>query len=201
MSYTRPPASTLAGQALKQTPVPSTQALVPVVLDAEIATTTQLGVVKVGSGISVAVDGTISASGGGDYEIGTWVPQLIGSVAGTIVLNTQNARYIKTGQGVMCTFDITVTSITGGSNTSTLTLAGLPYTSITDTGYVGSLYVSYFQNMNTNIDYLGGTVVSNTKNALLWCSTEQSKSLDRLVQNNIKSTARLVGTINYITQP
>jgi hypothetical protein len=201
MSYTRPPASVLAGQALKQTPSPSTQALIPVVLDAEIATTTQLGVVKVGSGIAVAVDGTISASGGGNYEIGTWVPQLVGSVAGTIALTVQNARYIKTGQGVMCTFDITIASITGGSNSSTLTLAGLPYTSILDTGYVGSVYFSYFQNMNKNVDYLGGTVVNNTKNALLWCNTEQSKSLDRLMQENIKATARLVGTINYITQP
>lgn len=201
MSYTRPPASVLAGQALKQTPVSTTQALAPVVLDAEIATATQLGVVKVGSGITVAVDGTISASGGGDYEIGTWVPQLTGSVSGTIVLNTQNARYIKTGQGVVCTFDITITSITGGNNNSTLTLAGLPYTGILDTGYVGSVYFSYFQNMNKNIDYLGGTVVSNTKTALLWCNTEQSKSLDRLMQENIKSTARLVGTINYICQP
>jgi len=200
MSYTRPPASTIAGRALKQTPAPSTQAIIPVVLDADIASTTQLGVVKVGSGITVAVDGTISASGG-NYETGTWVPQLVGSVAGTIVLNRQNARYIKTGQSVMCTFDITVTSIIDGNKDSMLTLAGLPYNSITDTGYVGSVYFSYFQNMNTNIDYLGGTVVSNTKTALLWCNTEQSKSMDRLVQNNIKSTARLVGTINYVTQP
>jgi len=198
MSYIRPPVSTIAGQALKQTPAPSTQALVPVILDAEIATTTTLGVVKVGSGITVQPDGTISSSGGGT-EIGTWVPQLTGSVSGTIVLNTQNAKYIKTGQGVMCTFDITISSITDGSNSSILTLAGLPYTSIIDTGYVGSVYFSYFQNMNTNIDYLGGTVVSNTKTALLWCNTEQSKSMDRLAQNNIKSTARLVGTINYIS--
>jgi hypothetical protein len=198
MSYIRPPVSTIAGQALKQTPAPSTQALVPVILDAEIATTTTLGVVKVGSGITVQPDGTISSSGGG-AEIGTWVPQLTGSVSGTIVLNTQNAKYIKTGQGVMCTFDITISSITDGSNSSILTLAGLPYTSIIDTGYVGSVYFSYFQNMNTNIDYLGGTVVSNTKTALLWCNTEQSKSMDRLAQNNIKSTARLVGTINYIS--
>jgi len=201
MSYVRPPASTIAGQALKQTPAPNTQALTPVILDAEIATATTLGVVKIGSGITVQPDGTISSNGGGGTEIGTWVPQLVGSVSGTIALNTQNAKYVKTGQGIWCTFDITVTSITGGNKDSILTLAGLPYTSITDTGYVGSVYFSYFQNMNTNIDYLGGTVVSNTKTALLWCNTEQSKSMDRLVQNNIKSTARLVGTINYVTQP
>ena len=62
MSYTRPPASTLAGVALKQTPAPSTQALVPVVLDAEIATTTQLGVVQVGSGLSITPQGVLSAT-------------------------------------------------------------------------------------------------------------------------------------------
>jgi hypothetical protein len=62
MSYTRPPASTLAGVALKQSPAPSTQALVPVVLDAEIATTTQLGVVQVGSGLSITPQGVLSAT-------------------------------------------------------------------------------------------------------------------------------------------
>jgi len=61
MSYTRPPASTLAGVALKQTPAPSTQALVPVVLDAEIATVGQLGVVQVGSGLSITPQGVLSA--------------------------------------------------------------------------------------------------------------------------------------------
>jgi hypothetical protein len=62
MSYTRPPASTLAGVALKQTPAPSTQALVPVVLDAEIATAGQLGVVQVGSGLSITPQGVLSAT-------------------------------------------------------------------------------------------------------------------------------------------
>jgi hypothetical protein len=62
MSYTRPPASTLAGVALKQTPAPSTQALVPVVLDAEIAATTHLGVVQVGSGLSITPQGVLSAT-------------------------------------------------------------------------------------------------------------------------------------------
>ena len=62
MSYTRPPASTLAGVALKQTPAPSTQALEPVVLDAEVATTAQLGVVQVGSGLSITPQGVLSAT-------------------------------------------------------------------------------------------------------------------------------------------
>lgn len=63
MSYTRPPASTLAGTALKQTPPPSTKALVPVILDAEIATSNTLGVVQVGSGLSITPQGLLSAAG------------------------------------------------------------------------------------------------------------------------------------------
>lgn len=200
MAYTRPSGSTIAGQALKQTPIPATQGLVPVLLDSDIATTTTLGVVKIGSGISIQPDGTITSSGGGSAEFGTWSPQLTGSVSGTITTSTQNANYIKTGQGILCTFDITIQNITGGSNSSIITLIGLPYTSIIDTGYVGSVYFSYFENMGTNIDYLSGTVVNNTKTALLWCNTEQSKTMSRLVQSNIKSTARLVGTINYVSQ-
>ena len=62
MSYTRPPASTLTGVALKQTPAPSTQALAPVVIDAEIAATTHLGVVQVGSGLSITPQGVLSAT-------------------------------------------------------------------------------------------------------------------------------------------
>jgi hypothetical protein len=62
MSYTRPPASTLAGRALKQTPAPATQAIIPVVLDADVATTAQLGVVQVGSGLSITPQGVLSAT-------------------------------------------------------------------------------------------------------------------------------------------
>jgi hypothetical protein len=62
MSYTRPPASTLAGRALKQTPSPSTQAIIPVVLDADISTTNTLGVVQVGSGLSITPTGVLSAN-------------------------------------------------------------------------------------------------------------------------------------------
>ena len=62
MSYTRPPATTLAGTALKQTPPPNTKALVPVILDAEIASTSNLGVVQVGSGLSVTTQGVLSTT-------------------------------------------------------------------------------------------------------------------------------------------
>jgi hypothetical protein len=53
----------LAGTALKQNPSASTVApagIIPVVLDADIASKTQLGVVKIGNGINVTEDGLIS---------------------------------------------------------------------------------------------------------------------------------------------
>ena len=63
MAYTRQPNVVLAGTALKQNPPASTLAppgIIPVVLDADIASKTQLGVVKIGNGISVTEDGLIS---------------------------------------------------------------------------------------------------------------------------------------------
>ena len=63
MSYNRQPNVVLAGRALKQIPSATTVApagVVPVSLDADIASKTQLGVVKIGNGISVTEDGLIS---------------------------------------------------------------------------------------------------------------------------------------------
>jgi hypothetical protein len=67
MAYNRQPQTVLAGMALKQNPPPSViqpAGIVPVTLDAEIATTTSLGVVQVGSGLSITPSGVLSASGG-----------------------------------------------------------------------------------------------------------------------------------------
>lgn len=67
MAYNRQPQTVLAGMALKQNPPPSViqpAGIVPVTLDAEIATTTGLGVVQVGSGLSITPSGILSATGG-----------------------------------------------------------------------------------------------------------------------------------------
>lgn len=65
MSYNRPPNVVLAGRALKQTPAPtptSPPGILPVTIDSDIATTTSLGVVRVGSGLSITPDGVLSAN-------------------------------------------------------------------------------------------------------------------------------------------
>jgi hypothetical protein len=66
MAYNRPPQVSLAGIGLKQSPPPSVlqpAGIIPVVLDADIATTTSVGIVQVGSGLSITPAGVLSATG------------------------------------------------------------------------------------------------------------------------------------------
>lgn len=67
MAYNRQPNVVLAGTALKQNPPANTvtpPGVVPVTLDATIATTTSLGVVQVGAGLDITPAGVLSATGG-----------------------------------------------------------------------------------------------------------------------------------------
>jgi len=69
MAYNRQPNVVLAGTALKQNPSASTispPGIIPVTLDADIAKTTSLGVIQVGSGLSITAAGVLSAIGGSD---------------------------------------------------------------------------------------------------------------------------------------
>lgn len=66
MSYSRPPNILKVGVGLIQNPPPTTLApagVVPVQVDAAIATTSSLGVVQVGSGLSITPSGVLSATG------------------------------------------------------------------------------------------------------------------------------------------
>ena len=69
MAYSRPPQIILAnGGALKQNPPPTVvqpPGIVPVELEAKIATTSSLGVVEIGSGLSITPQGVLSANNSG----------------------------------------------------------------------------------------------------------------------------------------
>jgi hypothetical protein len=72
MAYNRQPNVVFAGTALKQNPPASTvtpPGIVPVTLDADIATTTSLGVIQVGAGLAITPAGVLSATGGGSSLI------------------------------------------------------------------------------------------------------------------------------------
>ena len=68
MAYSRQPQVVIAnGGALKQTPIVSSQqppGIIPVELEALVSTTASLGVVQVGSGLSITAGGILSATSG-----------------------------------------------------------------------------------------------------------------------------------------
>jgi hypothetical protein len=165
-----------------------------------IANGTELGIVSAGTNITIT-NGVVSSSGGGGSTVGTWTPTISVSTAGTVTLTTATATYAKMGQQVICYFDITVATRTGGANTNTLTLNGLPFTSTTGTGIVGSLVVSIFQNLNVNQSYITGTVAGSSTSVLLY-TIHNDPSNSRLTYADVQAGAtptRFVGTISYIS--
>ena len=72
MAYSRPPVQ--PGRALKRSPVvpiESTAGVLDFALDADIATTTSLGVVQVGSGLAITPAGVLSATNTGSSNFVT----------------------------------------------------------------------------------------------------------------------------------
>jgi len=203
MGYNRTPNTVVAGRGLKQSP-PVTGTLpagiVPVTVDGDIATTTSLGLVQVGSGLAIDPLGVLSTSGsGGNYSSGAWTPGLAGPAAGTITLTIKNAKFIKVGQLVTCFFDFKVASIASGSNSSILYLTGLPFLSMTSTGTVGSVYTSYWEFMDLNLVEVSGTVISNDTKALLWKANSPQSTLSSLIRDDIKVGSVLAGTAVYFS--
>lgn len=166
-----------------------------------LADGTGLGVVSSGTNVTI-VNGVISATGGGGgATIGTWTPSISVSTAGTITITTATATYAKMGQQVICYFDITVATRAGGANANTLTLNGLPFTSIAGSGIVGSLVTSVFFNLNINASYITGTVAGSSTSSLLY-EIHNSADNSRLIYADVQAGAtptRLVGTITYLS--
>ena len=107
MAYSRQPQVVIANSgALKQTPLPTTTqppGIVPVELEAKIATTSTLGVVQVGSGLSITPAGVLSATGGSSSLINV-------HLTGSSYTATSNDYYIgATTGGTTITFPAGVT--------------------------------------------------------------------------------------------
>lgn len=174
------------------------------------ATTTSLGLVQIGQNITVSNVGVISVTtgvtgatgatgpAGASSTVNTWTPTFVSSSGGTITITVATASYIKIGQQVTCYFDFTEATETGGNPSGTMSINGLPFTSIAGTGMVGTAMVNYFENINTNETFITGTVAGAATQVLLWATHQVATSV-RLTQNDVKPTSRLVGTIQYIS--
>ena len=72
MAYSRQPNVTIAGRGLTQNPPPlpiAPAGIIQVGYDSNIATTTSLGIVQVGSGLAITPAGVLSATGGGGSSL------------------------------------------------------------------------------------------------------------------------------------
>lgn len=200
MSYQGLTSNVLSGTAIKQNPT-GRPLRVPgnlnTTIDVDIASTGSVGVVQVGAGLAISPVGILSAVG--NSLTGNWTPMLMSGGPGTILLNTKNGKYSKSGQLVTCTFDVEVTNISWGIDSDILKLTNLPFTSIPSTGYVGSMYFSYFEKMDENIDYISGSVLPSSTTLDLWSTNAQAKSMTRLTQGTLKVGSRLVGSIEYFS--
>jgi len=164
------------------------------------ATTSEYGVVQVGSGISVAngVISTTNSSSGTNVIVGNWSPAITSSATATITLTTATAIYSKIGQQVTCYFDITVAVESGGSSTGALSLSNLPFVSIISIGYVGSVIISYFENAQSKETTITGSVIGNSTRASLW-NAHEVFDITCLTQDDIQATTRLQGTVIYLS--
>ena len=106
MAYVRQPNAVIAGNGLKQTPPATTvtpPGIIPVTLDADIATTTSLGVIQVGAGLAITPAGVLSATGGGSSLLNV-------SLVAVDYTATLNNYYIgATKKGITITFPKGVT--------------------------------------------------------------------------------------------
>ena len=164
------------------------------------ATTSDYGVVQIGSGISVAngVISTTNSSSGTNIIVGNWSPAITSSATSTITLTTATAIYSKIGQQVTCYFDITVAVESGGSPTGALSLSNLPFVSIISIGYVGSVIISYFDKAGEKESAITGSVIGNSTRASLW-NAHEVYDITSLTQADIQATTRLQGTVMYIS--
>jgi len=133
-------------------------------------------------------------------QFGSWIPVLKSD--GVIDIAIRNALYVKAEQLVTCTFDIIITGLSGGKNSSVITLDGLPHVgmaSTIDATSAGSLVVSYFKTTNQDLRYITGTVKNNTTSVEMWTQKRNTNGLGPFVHLDINVNSVLTGFVTYIT--
>jgi hypothetical protein len=129
---------------------------------------------------------------------GTWTPTLqFATSQGSQTYTTQLGNYIKTGNLVICNFDI-ITSFNNGSGNVTIT--GLPFTSADQNGYQGSLQSTDFGGAGQAEVYTG-VVNGNTNNIALYAYIVSGGALvlKRATAADMGANLSVGGTITYIS--
>lgn len=142
MAYSRQPNVTIAGRGLTQNPAPNPVApagIIQVGYDSNIATTASLGIIQVGSGLSITPEGILSATGGGG--------------GGAPIINVKNTSISYTATADDC-------YIGALSNSITITFP---------TGIIGKVYIVKNQASSGNITVTatGGQKLDNSTSKTL----------------------------------
>jgi len=170
MAYIKPTKLTIVGQGLTQS-ASSTTGISPITISVNTATTSTLGIVKVGSGLSITPDGVLSATSGGAGNGYTGSAGSTGTQGNVGFTGSTGAGYTgsagSTGtvgytgsrgvDGVTTTTTVAaVTTIIG----TTSTTAGIP--GFANKGYTGALNDAYTLSNGDLYVWKGGDTAGST---------------------------------------
>ena len=113
----------------------------------------------------LAVGGVGASNTLDDYEEGTWTPTFIGSNGNpTVNYAAQSGKYTKVGNQVTLSLYMVTNSVSGGSSSSNLRIAGLPFNS---DGAAGGRFGN-FQNWNTALNQSIGAFANGSYMPVFW---------------------------------
>lgn len=133
---------------------------------------------------------------------GSWTPVFLPATGSNVTMTSASSTYVKTGPIVTLFFDATVNSM--GTASGILRFDGFPFAPKNVNGYVGSVTVSYFSDLNITdgINITGSVVgggINNHADMWLYILNGQSILQSQLSATHLKVGTRLVGSVIYDT--
>ena len=125
-----------------------------------------------------------------DYEEGTWTPTIVSG--GFSSITSAVGRYTKIGRVVHCIVDC---NINGTGDSNTLTIGGLPFTSLVSGYSANACYFQYINTDNRNLAVI--TLTSSTQ--LVFEIVTTASSLARTARGSDFSQGYMNLNITYFT--
>jgi len=166
----------------------------------KVATRDECGLVKIGNHLDISNDGELTINLRSIIEEGVWQPKLIsGPEGGAITCKILYANYSKIGSLVHAAFDLQVVQMERGKGktSSHVMIEGIPLMSVSSDGYCGSVNITYFNNLNSSVCALSGSVRPESYSCDIWHSRKNVTTLAKLEYGDIKISTRLQGIIIY----
>ena len=108
-----------------------------------------------------------------------------------------HAKYTRVGRLVVATAYFTMTSYASGTTGGDTRIVGLPYTNI---GEHGGVTINYWWSLKQNVNFMAGTVQSNTSEILIRATTSATTGTDNIdFDNTFESGDSLILTATYFT--